>query len=120
MKCMFCEFEGDLLELQQHSVDYPGHPIPVRHQEETALDKSTYDHFDYLAILKNGFVFYYEDAAYNGEWVHFSGIIWVQPELSSNGFGSCPIDSTAKRFLDRGLDVLRSEIAAIADAPMGS
>jgi len=129
MKCIFCQFDGTLEELKAHSATCPHHPAVKALLEsgqgpiDLALDKSAVDHFEYLAILKNGFVFFYEDAVYCREdWVHFSGIMWVYPELRSSEarhYGRT-VDSTSPGFLDRGLDVRRSEIAACADAPMGS
>lgn len=86
------------------------------HESDSFLDKALCDPFDYMLQLKNGTVFRFHKAKLvRGWWVRLSGVgINDGTSILGGSKNACP-----PRF-DRGVDVLASEIAWIADAPYGS
>ena len=71
------------------------------------LEKATLDHFEYALQLKNGVVFYFEEASVRGEWVYLHDI----------KFHSVGVEDQLDFNFERGVQIRLSEIAWIADAP---
>jgi hypothetical protein len=77
------------------------------------LDKACGDPFEYAVGLRNGQIFYFEEAIIYGAWVRLKGV-------KSNSV-PMPRDEDLQRFtFDRGIQIRLSEIAWVADAPYGS
>lgn len=78
-----------------------------------ALVKALSDPFDYALGLRDGTTVRFEQARIAGDFVHLEGVTeWNGKRLGVQGH--------FPYTLDRGIDVRLSEIAWVADAPMGS
>ena len=85
------------------------------------LAKAAEDPFDYACRLTSGEVIYFESAEARGDWVHLSGVrrVVMEPLWYGPGGTREPEALGGLSFLERGVDVHRSHIVWIADAPHG-
>lgn len=83
------------------------------------IEKACSDPFDYALGLKNGTIFRFVSAHLDGEWLHLSGDSNIH-EHNIPALVNAAGQQEQRYNFERGVSVRLSEIAWIADAPMGS